>query len=107
MKRAASLVLLFYVLTILGCASSQETKITGKWVCKTTGDKMELAEDHTCMVYSMGFHYSGRWSVSKSGIKIEAGQIVLKGSFDGKNIVAEETVMHGKYTFEKVVETKS
>lgn len=55
----------------------------------------------------MGFQYSGRWIMSKSDITVEAGQIVLKGSFDGKNITVEDAVMHNKYTFEKVVETKN
>src|SRR5574337_701307 len=107
-KRARSLILmLFCVLTVLGCTSSQEPKIIGKWVCKVTGDRMELSADHTCMVYSIGFHYMGRWTVSKSDIKVEAGQIVLKGSFDGKSIVAEDALMHNKYTFEKVVGSES
>jgi len=57
------------------------------------------------MIYSIGQHYHGRWSVSKSNVKIEAGPVVLIGSFDNENIVAEETVMHGKFTFEKVATT--
>jgi len=102
-KKAALLILLlFYVLIVPGCGSSQETKIMGKWVCKSSDDRMELSEDHTCTVSSMGIQYPGRWTVSKSDIKVEAGQIVLKGSFDGKNIIAEDAVMHSKYTFEKV-----
>jgi hypothetical protein len=106
-KRAASLMLLFYILTVLGCASSQEPTIVGKWECKASGDKMELSKDHSCTVDSMGFHYPGKWTASKSEVKIEAGQIVLKGSFDGKDITVEEAIMHNKYTFEKIGETKS
>jgi len=55
----------------------------------------------------MGFQYSGKWTLSKSEIKIEAGQIVLKGSFDGTNISVEDAIMHNKYLFKKVVGTKS
>jgi hypothetical protein len=100
-KKAASLILLFCALT-LGCTSLQESKIAGRWVCRKTGDTMQLLEDHSCMIYSIGAHYQGRWSVSKSSIEIDAGPIVLKGSFDGKNIAAEEIVMHGKFIFEKI-----
>jgi hypothetical protein len=108
-KRATSLMLLFFCLLIvaLGCTHSQEPKIIGKWECKATGDRMELLEDHTCKVDSMGFHYPGKWALSKSDVKVEAGQIVLKGSFDGNDITVEEAIMHGKYTFERIVETKS
>lgn len=53
----------------------------------------------------MGFHYPGAWTLSQSASKIEAGQIVLNGGFDGKNIEAEEAIMHNKYTFEKAVKT--
>lgn len=107
MKRYVSLILLFfYAVTALGCAVSEEPKIIGKWVCKTTGDRMELSKGHACTLDSMGFHYSCTWTVSKSDIKVEAGQIVLKGSFDGNNIVVEDAVMHSKYIFEKVAETK-
>ncbi|HEX9020975.1 MAG TPA: hypothetical protein VF903_06920 [Nitrospirota bacterium] len=59
-------------------------------------------EDHSCLIYSIKQHYEGRWSVSGSTIRIEAGPVVLTGSFDGKKIEAEETVMHGKFIFEKV-----
>ncbi len=58
-----------------------------------------IIEGHSCVVDSMGFHYSGQWSVSKSEVKVEAGQIALKGSFDGKNLVVEDANMHTKYTF--------
>jgi hypothetical protein len=54
----------------------------------------------------MGFQYSGKWTLSKSDMKVEAGQIVLRGSFDGKKITVEDAIMHNKYVFEKVVETK-
>jgi hypothetical protein len=103
-KKAALLILLFSVLA-LGCTSLQESKIAGRWACKKTGDTMQLLEDHTCMIYSVGHHYQGRWSVSRSNITIEAGPIVLKGVYDDKKIEAEETVMHGKFTFEKVETT--
>ncbi len=104
-KKAASFILLFSVLTF-GCTSLDESRISGKWICKKTGDTMQLLEDHFCMIYSIGHHYQGRWSVSKSNIRIEAGPVVLIGGFDGNTIVAEETVMHGKFTFEKIDETK-
>jgi hypothetical protein len=55
----------------------------------------------------MGFEYPGTWTVSKSDIRIEAGQVEMKGSFDGKDIVAEDAVMHNRYVYEKVVETKN
>jgi hypothetical protein len=106
-KRTASLMLLFYVVMVLGCTSSQDPRIIGKWVCKTTGDKMELSKGHSCTMDSMGFHYSGRWRVSKSDVTIEADRIGLKGKFDGKNLVLEDAIMHYQYIFEKIVETKS
>jgi hypothetical protein len=103
MKRAASIALLILCLsTIIGCAPSQDSKIAGKWVCKKSGDMMKLSADHTCVVYSLGFKLVGKWTMSKSDIKIEAGQIVLTGTFDGKNIVAEDAIMHFKYVFEKL-----
>jgi len=64
-KKAASQILLsLCVLTVLGCASSQESRIIGKWVCKASGDRMDLLENHTCTVSSMGFQYPGKWTVS-------------------------------------------
>lgn len=101
-KRAASLVMIFYFFTVLSCTSSQDQRLIGKWECKKTGDRIELSGNHACTLYSMGFHYSCRWAVSKSDIKIEADQIVLKGSFDDKKIVAEDGAMHYTYVFEKV-----
>ncbi len=108
MKRATLLMLLLFCLltAVLGCAHSQESRIIGKWECKVTGDRIELLKDHTCTVDSMGFHYPGKWTLSKSDIKVEAGQIVLNGSFDGKNIAVVDALMHNKYTFEKVVKIK-
>ena len=101
-KRAASLMLLFCcLLTVLGCSHAEESKIAGKWSCKATGDRLELLEDRTCSLYSMGFHYTGRWAISKSGIKVEAGQIVLNGRLDGEHMTVEDSNMHSKYTFEK------
>ncbi len=106
-KRSTSLMLFFCcLLIVLGCSRVQESKIIGKWSCNATGDRMELFEDHTCILYSMG-HYTGRWAVSKSGIKVEAGQIVLIGSLDGEHMTVEDNNMHNKYTFEKVVDAKS
>jgi hypothetical protein len=108
MKKAATQILLLcYVSTFLGCASSQESNLIGKWICKTSGDRMQLSKDRTCTISSMGFEYSGTWTVSKSDIRIEAGQVEMKGSFDGKDIVAEDAVMHNKYVYEKVGETKN
>jgi hypothetical protein len=107
MIRAAWQILLtFCLLTFLGCASSQESGLIGKWVCKASGDRMELLADHTCTVSSMGFQYPGKWTVSKSDIKIEAGQVEMKGNFDGKNIITEDAIMHNKYVYEKVVASK-
>lgn len=104
MKKAALLMFVF-ALTIPCCTSSQDTRLIGKYVCRATGDVMELSKDHTGTVDSMGFHYTGKWSASKSEIRIEAGPVVLTGSFDGRNIAAEDAVMHNKYTFERVAET--
>ena len=107
MKKAVVQFLLFLCLSVVfGCASSQESRLIGKWVCKASDDRMELLGNHTCTVYSMGFQYMGTWAVSKSDIKIETREIVMNGSFDGKNIVAEDAIMHNKYVFEKAVETK-
>jgi hypothetical protein len=107
-KKATSLMLLLscLLLAVLGCSHSQEPKILGKWVCKMTDDRIELLKDHTCTVDSMGLHYPGKWTLSGSSIKVEAGQIVLNGSFDGNNIEVVEAIMHSKYTFEKVVKPK-
>jgi len=106
-KKTIPLMLLFCLLAALACAHSQGSKIVGKWACKATGDRIELLEDRTCTVDSMGFQYPGKWTLSQSDIKVVAGQIVLKGSFDGKNIIVEDAIMHNKYTFDKVLETKS
>lgn len=90
---------------LFGCtAAHQESKIVGKWVCKSSGDRMELLENHTCVVSSMGFQYTGKWTTTNSDIKIDAGQVVMQGKFDGKTIVAEDTTMHNKYVYEKVEE---
>ena len=107
-KRTTLLMLLLFCLLIVvpGFAHSQESMVVGKWACKATGDTIELLENHTCTVDSMGFRYPGKWTLSKSDIKVEAGQIVLKGSFDGKNIIVEDAVMHNKYTYNKVLKTE-
>jgi hypothetical protein len=102
-KAACQILLSWCLVTVLGCAFPQESSITGKWVCKASGDRMELAANHTCTVYSMGFPYPGTWSVTKGAIKIDAGQVAMKGSFDGDTIVAEDAIMHNKYVYEKVV----
>lgn len=101
-KKAFQVLVACCLLTLLGCASQQESRVIGKWVCKASGDRIELAKNHTCTVSSMGFQYAGKWAVSESGITIEADQVVMKGSFDGKNIVAEDAIMHNKYVYEKV-----
>jgi hypothetical protein len=106
-KKAFQILLPFCLAMLLGCTNSQESRVVGKWACKASGDRMELLENHTCTVSSMGIQYPGRWTVSESGIKIDAGQVVMKGSLDGKNIVAEDTIMHNKYVYEKLSETKS
>jgi hypothetical protein len=100
-RKTASLILLFCILA-LGCTSVPEPKLAGGWVCKKTGETMQLLDDHSCMIYSTGQHYQGRWSGSKSNVRIEAGPIILIGGFDGKKIEVEETVMHGKFTFERL-----
>lgn len=103
MRKAVCLVLLSVCLsTVFGCASSQETQLVGKWVSKASGDRMELLANHTCTISSMGFQYQGKWTAAASGINIDAGQVTMKGSFDGKNILAEDAVMHNKYVYEKV-----
>jgi len=109
MKNTVLLILLVVCLaTLFGCtASQQESKIAGKWLCKASGDRMDLLGNHTCTVYSMGFQYTGKWTVSNSDVKIEAGQVVMSGKFDGKTIVAEDAMMHNKYVYEKIVEAKN
>ena len=102
MRKAVCRILVsFCLLTVLGCAS-QESKIVGTWVCKSSNDRMELLANHTCTISSMGFQYPGKWTVAEGGIRIDAGQVVMTGSFDGKNIVAEDAIMHNKYVYERV-----
>lgn len=102
MRKAAGRILVsLWLLTVLGCAS-QESKIVGTWVCKSSNDRMELLANHTCTISSMGFQYPGKWTVAEGGIRVDAGQVVMTGSFDGKNIVAEDAIMHNKYVYERV-----
>ncbi len=105
-KSVFQILLLASLLTFLGCASSLESRITGKWVCKSSGDRMDLSGNHTCTVYSMGVQYTGKWTSAKSDIKIDAGQVMMVGKLDGNTIVAEDVTMHNKYVYEKIGETK-
>lgn len=103
--KAFQMLLLIGALTVFGC-TSQESKATGKWVCKASGDRMQLAENHTCSIASMGFEYAGKWTLANSDIKIDAGQVVMNGVFDGKTITVEDAAMHNKYIYERVEEKK-
>ena len=105
-KSVFQILFLACLLTFLGCASSSESRITGKWICKSSGDRIDLSENHACTVYSMGVQYTGKWTSSKSDIKIDAGQVLIVGKLDGNTIVAEDVTMHNKYVYEKIGETK-
>ncbi len=114
MKKTAVLIsIVFCVTAFLGCQPSQNSKLAGNWICKQTDDRLVLMKDHSGALDSMGMHFPCRWSVSGPNITIEStvkmmggSRLALTGTFDGRNIVAQDAIMHNKYVFERVSQKK-